>query len=116
RSTPDLEAQLAAIDKLGPNIPGAKADAAARKKLVQAKIEPYFTHSLGHGVGLAVHEEPRLSYIATEPLLPGNIVTVEPGVYFPGSGGIRIEAMALISNSGVTILSTLPKDLDSQVI
>lgn len=111
-----LECQLAAIEKLGPGIPGTAADAAARRILARAKIEPYFTHSLGHGVGLAVHEEPRLSHVATEPLLPGNIVTVEPGVYFPGSGGIRIEDMAVIGKTGATILSSLPKDLASQVI
>ncbi len=111
-----LTAQLAAIETLGPGIPGRTADSACRKVLAKAKIEQYFTHSLGHGVGLAVHEEPRLSHLATEPLLPGNIVTVEPGVYFPGSGGIRIEDMAAIDKSGAVILSSLPKDLESQII
>ena len=75
-----------------------------------------FTHSLGHGVGVQVHEAPRLSARSQEVLQAGNIVTVEPGVYFPGQGGIRIEDMALITPEGAKVLSGLEKDVQSAVV
>ena len=74
-----------------------------------------FTHSLGHGVGLAIHEEPRLSSRFLRPLEPGNVVTIEPGVYYSGSGGIRLEDMALVEPGGCRVLSTLERELDDLV-
>ena len=75
-----------------------------------------FCHSLGHGVGLAVHELPRLSRRSDEVLVPGMVVTVEPGLYYPGAGGIRIEDMAWVTRAGVKRMSTLPSTLDWAVI
>lgn len=111
-----LDARQAAVSLIAPGVPGADADNAARKILRGAGIEDRFTHSLGHGVGLAVHEEPRLSQGNREGLEPGNIVTVEPGVYYPGSGGIRVEDMVLVTPDGARVLSGLPRDVDSIVI
>ncbi len=111
-----LDSQLAAIDVIAAGVTGDVPDSAARAVLAKANMEEYFTHSLGHGVGLAVHEEPRLSRVYLKPLQPGQIVTVEPGVYFPGSGGIRIEDMAAVEKQGVRILSSLPKDPASAVL
>ena len=67
-------------------------------------MEKYFTHSLGHGVGLETHEGPRLSPRAVEKLVPGNIVTIEPGLYFPSWGGARWEHMAVITEDGCRVL------------
>ncbi len=111
-----LAAQQAGIDAIRAGVPGSVPDRAARDVFAKQKLEQYFTHSLGHGVGLAVHEEPRLARISTRPLEAGNIVTVEPGVYFPGSGGIRVEEMTLVEKSGVRVLSTLPKQLEDAVL
>ena len=106
-----LEAQLAAIDALKPGITGRKADDAARSIIDAAGYGDHFGHSTGHGVGIEVHEGPRLSKLADECLEPGMVVTVEPGIYLPGKGGVRIEDMAVITESGCEVLTSLPKDL-----
>lgn len=105
-----LRAQLAAEAALRPGITGKAADAVARDLIGEAGFGDYFGHGLGHGVGLAVHEEPRLSRLNESPLAPGNVVTVEPGIYLPGWGGVRIEDMAVITENGVEILTTAPKE------
>ncbi|MCC8191138.1 MAG: M24 family metallopeptidase, partial [Planctomycetes bacterium] len=110
-----LAAQQAAVQAIRPGVAGSVPDQAAREALAGAGLEGYFTHGLGHGVGLAVHEDPRLSRSVSGQLVVGNVVTVEPGVYFPGAGGIRIEDMALVTADGVQVLGTLPKDADSVV-
>ncbi len=111
-----LAAQAAGIAKIASGRPGKEADDAAREVFAAEKCEKLFGHSLGHGVGLEVHESPRLSKKSVEPLQPGMVVTVEPGLYFPGKGGIRIEDMALVTETGAKILSQLPKNLASAVI
>ena len=107
-----LDAQLSAIDKIGPGVAASEVDAAAREVLKQANLGEAFVHGLGHGFGLEIHESPRMSSIAKEILQPGMIVTVEPGVYFGGDFGIRIEDDVLVTETGCEVLSTLPKGLD----
>ena len=107
-----LAAQIAAIDLIGPGVAAADVDAAAREVLEQAGMADAFMHSLGHGIGLNVHEGPRLSASSDDSLAVGMIVTVEPGVYFADSFGIRIEDDVLVTESGCEVISRLPKGLD----
>ena len=103
------EASLAAVHA-GPN--GREVDAVARELIDAAGEGANFGHGLGHGVGMEVHEAPRLSRTAgEEPLLEGNIVTVEPGVYLPGELGVRIEDLAVVRSAGPEVLTGLPKAL-----
>ncbi len=111
-----LEAQRAGWVELRPGAECAAAHRAALEVFRAAGTAEKFGHSLGHGVGLAVHEAPRLSLRSTEKLAPGMVVTVEPGQYHPGRGGIRIEDMALITPRGVERLSRLPNTLDWAVL
>ena len=103
------EQALAAV-RAGPN--GKELDAVARELIEAAGEGDHFGHGLGHGVGLEVHEGPRLSRLASEdPLLVGNVVTVEPGVYLPGRLGVRIEDLVVITKDGQEVLSRLGKEL-----
>ncbi len=111
-----LEAQQAGIAAIRAGARGSDVHRKAVAVFAGCGLADRFTHGLGHGVGLAVHESPRLSTRCDKPLAAGNIVTVEPGVYFPGSGGIRVEDMALVTKTGAEILSSLPKTLDSVVL
>jgi Xaa-Pro aminopeptidase len=107
-----LEAQLAGLEAVqaGPN--GREVDAAAREVIDRAGHGANFGHGLGHGVGLEVHEAPRLSRTApTEPLLAGSVVTVEPGVYLPELLGVRIEDLAVVRDGGRDVLTGLSKEL-----
>ncbi len=107
-----LEAQLAGLAVLAPGVDCGRADAIARAVIEGAGYGEYFGHSLGHGVGLDIHEEPRLSKAATgTPLAPGHVVTVEPGIYLPGKYGVRIEDMAVITVNGIQNLTLAPKEL-----
>lgn len=107
-----LESQLAAIDAIAPGVEARGVDAAARRSLASAGLGEAFKHGLGHGLGLQVHESPRLSAISEETLQPGMIVTVEPGVYFEDEFGIRLEDDVLVTETGCELLSRLPKGLD----
>ena len=98
------EAQRRAIAALRPGITGRDVHSVAVDYFASCGMDEYFTHSLGHGVGLETHEGPRLSPRATEALVPGNIVTIEPGLYFPGWGGARWEHMAVITEDGCRVL------------
>jgi len=99
------EAQRAAIDSLRAGLTGRQGDALARRVIDERGFGAAFGHSLGHGLGLEVHEAPRISQ-ASDALLPdGCVVTVEPGVYFPGWGGIRLEDDVRLTNEGAELLS-----------
>jgi Xaa-Pro aminopeptidase len=104
-----LEAQAAAFGKLKPGNRCGEADAAGRTVIAKAGHGAEFGHGIGHGVGLAVHEAPRLGPGDKTVLLPGMVVTVEPGVYLPGRAGVRIEEMAVITRDGCEVLTTLPR-------
>lgn len=98
------EAQRAAIAAIRPGVTGRDVHKVAVQSFAAKGEESFFTHSLGHGVGLETHEEPRLSPRSTTELKPGMIVTVEPGLYYPGWGGVRWEHMALITDDGCRLL------------
>jgi Xaa-Pro aminopeptidase len=104
-----LEAQLAAEEGIHAGMSGVEADAIARRILYAAGYEGQFGHGLGHGVGLAIHEEPRASFLAEGDLPAGSVLTVEPGVYIPGWGGVRIEDMVVVEESGCRVLTAVEK-------
>lgn len=105
-----LRAQTAAEAALRPGMTGQEGDAVARDLIAAAGYGEAFGHGLGHGVGLAVHEEPRLSRVNLAPLVAGSLVTVEPGIYLPGWGGVRIEDIVLITDVGIEVLTRAPKE------
>lgn len=107
-----LAALQTALGGIRPGMQGKEADALARTVIAEAGYGDAFGHSLGHGVGLAVHEGPRLSSRAEEMLEPGMVVTVEPGIYLPGWGGVRIEDLVVITEHGCEVLTHAAKDLD----
>lgn len=112
-----LEAQEKAEARIRAGMNGVEADAIAREVIEAAGHADHFGHGLGHGVGLAVHEAPKLSFTATEdPLKPNMVVTIEPGVYLPEWGGVRIEDMGVIKEDGLEILTQTPKALEAQII
>ena len=104
-----LEAQLAAEQGIKAGMSGIEADAIARQIIYTAGYEGMFGHGLGHGVGLAIHEGPRASYTSQDTLKADSIVTVEPGIYIPGWGGVRIEDMVLIGSDNCRVLTQTPK-------
>ncbi len=106
-----LDAQLAAISAVHPGQEAGKVDQAARKVLKKAGFASYFTHSTGHGVGLEIHEPPRLGKGQKELLKPGMVITIEPGAYVPGLGGVRIEDMVLVTETGCQVLTPTAKEL-----
>jgi Xaa-Pro aminopeptidase len=105
------EAQQAAVDAVGPGVSVSQVDRAARKSLQNSGLAKYFTHSTGHGVGLEIHETPRVGVGQTEILQPGMVITVEPGVYIPGQWGVRIEDMVVVGERGCEVLTPSGKDL-----
>jgi Xaa-Pro aminopeptidase len=105
-----MEAQLAAVEGIKPGMTGHEADEIARCIITKAGFGEEFGHGLGHGVGVAVHEAPRLAAESQDVLEPGNVVTIEPGIYLPGVGGVRIEDLAVVGADGVELLTGFPKE------
>ena len=100
-----LEAQEAAVEIVAPGVTCGEVDEAARSVLRSAKLDKYFSHSTGHGVGLEIHEGPRVASKQKQVLEPGMVITIEPGVYLPGEFGIRIEDTMLVTASGGEVLT-----------
>lgn len=111
-----LTSQKAALEKLKSGVVEKEIDGAARTIIKNRGLGESFRHNLGHGVGLETHEKPMLGPSHNELLLENMVCTVEPGIYLPGWGGIRIEDMALVQEDGAKILTRSPKELDSIVI
>ena len=106
-----LKAQLTALKGLRPGMTCAEGDRLARDVIEKAGYGQYFGHSLGHSVGLEIHEKPALSPKDGHVLRPGMIETVEPGIYIPDFGGVRIEDMVVLTENGIRNLTHSPKEL-----
>ena len=111
-----MKAQLKAINAIRPGALMSDVDAAARDVIAKAGFGPKFGHGLGHGIGLEIHEAPRLAIKQEQPLKAGMVITIEPGIYLPGWGGVRIEDDILVTRDGHDVLSDVPKDLDSCIV
>jgi Xaa-Pro aminopeptidase len=105
------EAQQYALDHLKPGMTGREGDALTRDIITRYGYGDHFGHGTGHGLGMEIHEEPRLSLTCDTVLAPGMMVTVEPGIYLPGFGGVRIEDDVILTDSGIQILTRSPKEL-----
>ena len=103
------EAQQAAVEAVGPGVTVGEVDHAARNLLKKRNLAEFFTHSTGHGVGLEIHEAPRVAAGQKEVLRPGMVITIEPGVYVPGKWGVRIEDMFLVTEHGHEVLTPTSK-------
>ncbi len=99
------KAQLLAIETVKPGIKASELDSIAREFIVKSGYGKYFTHGLGHGIGLFVHERPRVSKTDPTVLMPGMVITVEPGIYIPNKGGVRLEEMVLIKEDGCEVIT-----------
>jgi Xaa-Pro aminopeptidase len=107
-----LEAQTRGRAALRPGVAVREVDEAARSVIVAAGLGECFSHGLGHGIGLSIHEAPRLSFRSEEILEIGDVVTVEPGVYLEGRGGVRVEDNYLIEENGAVCLTeSLPREI-----
>jgi Xaa-Pro aminopeptidase len=106
-----LDAQLNAIEAVRPGVAAGQVDRAARRILGKAGLSRLFTHSCGHGLGLEIHEPPRLGKAQTESLRPGMVVTIEPGAYLPDQGGVRIEDVVTVTEHGCEVLTPTKKEL-----
>ncbi len=104
------ESQEAAINSLRAGAPGRAIDAEARRRLTTKNLGGFFTHSTGHGVGIEIHERPRISKSTKDRIPARAIVTVEPGIYIEGFGGIRIEDSVLVGDTGSEVLTNAPRD------
>ena len=111
-----LKAQKNAIKAVRPGVSMGVVDAAARGTIDKAGFGKHFGHGLGHGIGLDVHEAPRLIDKEERQLKPGMVITIEPGIYLPGWGGVRIEDDILVTRDGHEVLSNVPKELEDCVV
>ena len=107
------DAQLAGIEAVRPGVPASEVDRAARHALRSSGWGRYFTHSTGHGVGLEIHEAPRVASGQTELLRPGMVITIEPGAYVPRQWGVRVEDMVVVTEQGCEVLTPTTKKLIS---
>lgn len=106
-----LEAQCKAIEAARKGVKNRFLDGVARRHIRRAGYGPYFSHSLGHGLGIEIHEALRLSALSSDELKVGNVVTIEPGIYIPGFGGVRIEDDIVIREHDCEVLNNAPKEL-----
>lgn len=106
-----LEAQLVGIGAVRAGVTAGAVDEATRAALRKAKLDQYFSHSTGHGVGLEIHEPPRIGNKQKQKLEPGMVVTIEPGIYVPGKGGLRIEDMVVVNETDCEVLTPVTKEL-----
>ena len=106
-----LQAQQTALAAVKPGITGQELDAIARNIIETAGYGPYFGHGLGHGVGIEIHELPHINHLGTVPLRPGMVITIEPGIYLPDRGGVRIEDLVVVTETGYEVLSHSSKAL-----
>ena len=106
-----LEAQLAGLAAVGPGVSGRDADAASRVAIAEVGLGDAYGHGLGHGVGIQIHEAPTLRPESTDVLEQGNVVSVEPGIYLPGVGGVRIEDLVTVTGDGAERLTQFTKEL-----
>lgn len=106
-----LLAEMAAIDFMKPGVKASEVDALARRILDEKDLAQYFGHGLGHGLGRLVHDTGRMNVTSEDVLAPGQVWTVEPGVYIPGFGGVRIEDDVVVTETGVDVLTSSPKEL-----
>jgi Xaa-Pro aminopeptidase len=111
-----LEAQRAAIDAVRPGAKASDVDAAARGRIEAAGFGDAFNHGLGHGIGLQVHESPNIRAISSDVLEPGMVTTIEPGIYLPGWGGVRLEDDVLVTPDGCEVLTSVDKDWQTSVL
>jgi Xaa-Pro aminopeptidase len=107
-----VEAGKAAVEAAGPLMAARELDGIARKKIAAAGFGKYFVHSLGHGIGLRLHERPRISPLSKDRLQAGNVITIEPGVYIPRIGGVRIEDDILLTGNGCEVLTHSSRNLE----
>ena len=111
-----LRAQEQAIAAVRPGARMCDVDAAARGVIAQAGYGKRFGHGTGHGLGLEVHESPRLAADQERPLKAGMVITIEPGIYIPDWGGVRIEDDVLVTQDGHEVLTGVPKELEACVV
>jgi len=104
-------AQQEALGSVRAGIIARELDAVARRYITAHRFGKYFSHSLGHGLGLEVHEMPRITRTNSDPLAAGNVITIEPGIYIPGIGGVRIEDDVAVEEEGAKILTNAPKEM-----
>ena len=110
-----LRANRAGLDQVKAGASGIAVDGAARKVIADAGHADHFGHGLGHGVGIEVHESPRLSPLSKDILEAGMSVTIEPGIYLPGFGGVRIEDLVIVTEEGCDVLTSFPSDCLAQI-
>lgn len=111
-----LEAQLQGIRAVRPGARMCDVDGAARQSMERSGLGRQFSHGLGHGLGIDIHEPPSVSWRSDEAMQAGMTVTIEPGAYVPGVGGVRIEDDVLVSQRGATLLTDLPRSLEASIL
>jgi Xaa-Pro aminopeptidase len=105
------QAQQAAIEILRAGVAAGRVDQAARRVLERSRLGKYFVHSTGHGLGIEVHETPRIGRRQKQEIRAGSVVTIEPGIYVEGVGGIRIEDDVAVLSTGIEVLTSAPRGL-----
>ncbi|MEX1223167.1 MAG: Xaa-Pro peptidase family protein [Pirellulales bacterium] len=111
-----LKAQVAAIEAIKPGMTCGEVDAVARNIITKGGHGKHFGHGLGHGLGIDIHEQPRLSRTSKQELKAGMVITVEPGIYLPGFGGVRLEDDVLVTRTGHEVLTSVPKQVEDMFV